>query len=65
MLRIRKLSYNALKRQCLPERIADIVLMHKMAAAWNRERNTGQYPGNWQFATCDTRVKLKRLYRIF
>lgn len=61
-LNIAEIELSVLKRQCLPERIAEIELMRKKVRAWNKERNTKQAKVNWQFTTDDARIKLKRLY---
>jgi hypothetical protein len=61
-LNIAEIELSVLKRQCLPERIADIDLMRKQVRAWNEDRNTRQAKVNWQFTAPDARIKLKRLY---
>lgn len=61
-LNIAEIELSVLKRQCLPERIAEIDLMRKKVRAWNEDRNTRQAKVNWQFTTDDARIKLKRLY---
>jgi hypothetical protein len=61
-LNIAEIELSVLKRQCLPERIAEIDLMRKKVRAWNADRNTKQAKVNWQFTTDDARIKLKRLY---
>jgi hypothetical protein len=53
---------SVLKRQCLPERIADIDLMRKQVRAWNEDRNTGQARVNRRFTAPDARIKPKRLH---
>jgi len=61
-LNIAEIELSVLKRQCLPERIAEIHLMRKKVHAWNEDRNTRQAKVSWQFTTDDARIKLKRLY---
>jgi len=61
-LNIAEIELSVLKRQCLPERIAEIDLMRKQVRSWNEDRNTRQAKVNWQFTTDDARIKLKRLY---
>jgi len=61
-LNIAEIELSVLKRQCLPERIAEIDLMRKQVRSWNENRNTRQAKVNWQFTTDDARIKLKRLY---
>jgi hypothetical protein len=61
-LNIAEIELSVLKRQCLPERIAEINLMREKVRAWNEDRNTRQAKVNWQFTTGDARIKLKRLY---
>lgn len=61
-LNVAEIELSVLKRQCLPERIPEIELMHQMVHAWNTDRNSRQTTVDWQFKTEDARIKLKRLY---
>jgi hypothetical protein len=51
--------------QCLDRRIPDKQTLIKEIAAWQADRNKRHTKANWQFATPDARVKLKRLYPHF
>ena len=61
-LNIAEIELSVLTRQCLDRRIPDIVFLQKETKAWQRERNAQQKAVDWQFATEDARIKLKRLY---
>lgn len=61
-LNVAEIELSVLKRQCLPERIAELALMRKVTGAWNENRNARQTKVNWQFTCADARIKLKRLY---
>jgi hypothetical protein len=61
-LNIAEIELSALTRQCLDRRIPDIAFLQKETKAWQRERNAQQKAVDWQFATDDARIKLKRLY---
>jgi hypothetical protein len=61
-LNIAEIELSALTRQCLERRIPDIDFLQKETKAWQRERNAQQKAVDWQFATEDARIKLKRLY---
>ena len=54
-----------LASQCLDRRIPDKQNLIKEIAAWQADRNKRHTEANWQFATADARVKLKRLYPHF
>ena len=49
-------------RQCLNRRIDSIETVRSEVAAWQACRDNLQAKVNWQFATTDARIKLKRLY---
>ena len=61
-LNIAEIELSVLTKQCLDRRIPDIDLLQKETKAWQRERNAQQKAVDWQFATEDARIKLKRLY---
>jgi len=61
-LNIAEIELSALTRQCLDRRIPDIAFLQKETKAWQQERNAQQKAVDWQFATEDARIKLKRLY---
>jgi hypothetical protein len=61
-LNIAEIELSVLTKQCLDRRIPDIDFLQKETKAWQRERNAQQKAVDWQFATEDARIKLKRLY---
>ena len=61
-LNIAEIELSVLTRQCLNRRIPDLPFLQKETKAWQRERNARQKAVDWQFATEDARIKLKRLY---
>jgi len=54
-----------LASQCLVRRIPDKENLMREVAAWEVNRNTHHVKADWQFATDDARIKLKRLYPQF
>ena len=61
-LNMAEIELNVLTRQCLNRRIADIEMVKKEVAAWQKIRNNKIATVNWQFTTDNARVKLRRLY---
>lgn len=61
-LNIAELELAVLTRQCLSTRIADPITLETQVTAWKTSRNQHQKGADWQFATDDARIKLKRLY---
>jgi hypothetical protein len=61
-LNIAEIELSVLKSQCLDRRIPEIELMGKEVSLWTSDRNNRQAKVNWQFTTCDARIKLHRLY---
>ena len=57
-----EIEINAMVRQCLNRRIADIDTVGQEVAAWQARRDQTQAKINWQFTTEDARVNLRRLY---
>ena len=53
---------SVLSGQCLDRRIPDKQMLIDEVAAWETSRNKNHAKADWQFATADARVKLKRLY---
>jgi DDE superfamily endonuclease len=53
---------SVLSGQCLDRRITDKQTLVKEIAAWEATRNKNNAKADWQFATSEARVKLKRLY---
>ncbi|HXA21047.1 MAG TPA: hypothetical protein VNW90_02025 [Acetobacteraceae bacterium] len=48
--------------QCLDRRIANRQTLTDEIAIWQSDRNKKNIKADWQFATADAYVKLKRLY---
>ena len=48
--------------QCLDRRIANRQTLTDEIAIWQSDRNKKNIKADWQFATADACVKLKRLY---
>ncbi len=61
-LNIAEIELNVLTRQCLNRRIASIEAVRKEVNVWQNHRNNQNAKINWQFATDDARIKLRRLY---
>lgn len=61
-LNIAEIELSVLSRQCLDRRIESIEQLEGECRCWNVERNALQKGVDWQFATADARIKLKRLY---
>ena len=57
-----EIELSALSRQCLNRRIGSLEVLEVETRAWEKRRNAEQVRINWQFRTCDARVKLRRLY---
>jgi len=52
-------------RQCWDRRMPSAAVLRQEANQWEQERNRRQMSVDWQFATEDARIKLKRLYPQF
>jgi transposase len=61
-LNMAEIELSVLARQCLDRRIPDRETLSREVAAWQVERNAAKVVADWQFATADARVRLKRLY---
>jgi len=64
-LNMAEIELNVLGRQCLDRRIGDKDTLTGEVAAWEEQRNQNAATVNWQFATQDARIKLKKLYPSF
>ena len=64
-LDIAEIELNAMTRQCLSRRIADIGLLRQELAAWESDRNEHTSCVQWQFTTDKARTKLVSLYPKF
>jgi len=64
-LNIAEVELSAMSTQCLGNRrIPNLKTLNTELAAWHTKRNTIQKGVDWQFATKDARIKLKRLYPV-
>ena len=61
-LNMAEIELSVLARQCLDRRIPDAETLKREVGSWERRRNTAAVKADWQFATADARVKLKKLY---
>jgi transposase len=62
-LNIAEAELSSLALQCLGnQRIPSIDALNESLSAWEVDRNTRQKGVNWQFASEDARIKLKRFY---
>jgi DDE superfamily endonuclease len=61
-LNIAECEFSVLQRQCLNRRIDKAAFLGHEVNAWQASRNATDSQINWQFTTCDARVKLRRLY---
>jgi hypothetical protein len=61
-LDVAECELSVLARQCLDRRVPDRETLEREVAAWQAKRNAAAVKVDWQFATADARVKLKRLY---
>lgn len=61
-LNVAEIALSILGRQCLDRRIESKENLQNEVAAWQRTHNAKHTKVNWQFTTCDARLKLKRLY---
>jgi hypothetical protein len=64
-LNMAEIELSVLQRQCLDQRFVDRATMEQAVAAWVSARNAFGAAIDWQFATDDARIKLKRLYPTF
>jgi hypothetical protein len=64
-LNIAEIELSLLTRQCLRQRIPNIVILQQQAQAWYEKRNVKQKSVDWQFTCEDARIKLKKLYPQF
>jgi hypothetical protein len=64
-LNVAEIELKALSVQCLDRRIPDINMLEREVTAWEKARNRDSKGVDWQFASKDARIKLKRLYPHF
>jgi len=63
-LNMAEIEIGVLSRQCLSKYIESKKRMIAEVSAWERQRNEADATVDWQFATADARVKLKKLYPV-
>lgn len=61
-LNVAEIELSVMTKQCLDRRISDIAMLRHETTAWANQRTGEQTGVDWQFATDDARIKLKRLY---
>ena len=61
-LNMAECELSVLEKQCLGERIADPATLRERVQHWESDRNHRSKKIDWQFATADARIKLRRLY---
>jgi hypothetical protein len=59
-LNVAEIFLSILARQCLEQRIASIIDLRSIIAAWQAARPNAKVA--WRFTTADARIKLRRLY---
>jgi hypothetical protein len=59
-----KIELSVLSRQCLSRRISNKETLITEVAAWEKDRNNVKAQFDWQSATVDACIKLKRLYPV-
>jgi hypothetical protein len=57
-----EIELGVLGRQCLSRRIDNVDELRREVKAWETARDAAGTKVNWQFATADARIKLRRLY---
>ncbi|WP_028567287.1 hypothetical protein [Salisaeta longa] len=62
---IAEIELSLLVRQGLSERVPNLQTLKAESTAWTATQTTNQHGVDWQFATGDARVKLKRLYPTY
>jgi hypothetical protein len=61
-LNMAEIELSVLSRQCINQRIPDVLTLRKKALAWQDDRNYSVVKVDWRFSTADARIKLKQLY---
>jgi hypothetical protein len=57
-----EIEIGVLSRQCLNQRIPDLIKMDTLIQSWVKVRNEQKQKVKWQFTTKDARIKLQHLY---
>ena len=61
-LNMAECELSVLEKQCLDDRIGDQATLRERVRKWEDDRNHRSKTIDWQFATSDARIKLRRLY---
>jgi transposase len=61
-LNMAECELSVLEKQALGERVGDEPALRERVDLWQKERNNRTCRIDWQFATADARIKLRRLY---
>ena len=61
-LNMAEIELSVFSRQCLNRRVGDEVLLRRVVAALERERNDAGAVIDWRFSTQDARSKLQHIY---
>lgn len=61
-LNVAEIGFSILKRQCIPNRVAEISTLRNAVKSFIEKRNAEKRVVNWQFTTNDARIKLRHLY---
>jgi len=61
-LSMAEIEQSVMARQALSRRIPDRLAIMRRTTAWQKQRNAADATVDWQFATEDARIKLRRLY---
>ena len=61
-LNMAECELSVLEKQCLDDRIGDQATLRERVSKWEDDRNHRSKTIDWQFATSDARIKLRRLY---
>ncbi len=64
-LNMAEIEFGILMRQGLDRRIPEEEMLINEVVAWEAHHNEHETTVNWQFATADARIKLKKLYLSF
>jgi transposase len=61
-LNMAECELSVLEKQCLGDRIGDEATLRERVGKWEEDRNHRSKKIDWQFATADARIRLRRLY---
>ena len=61
-LNMAEIEISVMSRQCLAERMGNIMRLESEVLAWAEKRNGKEAKVDWRFTTAEARIKLKKLY---